>query len=198
LCGPASRTRAAPEWLYGHAQPEWAERYGPRFAHARLPESPTKQQALAEAIGADGSALLPAVYRAEAPPYLRTMPAGDALRQIWVHHDLAREDGGVTRRDHDNVPPAARFISSPDDLDAHSARTYSIQWVGYTGRLIETCDDVTPPLITHVLTTTAPVDDRQATAAMHAALEAKGLLPPCHIVEAGYVEAERLTVSQRG
>jgi transposase len=188
---------AAPEWLRGHARPEWVERYGPRFAHARLPESSTKQQALAEAIGADGSALLHAVYRAEAPPSLRTVPAVDILRQIWVQNYLAHEDGGVTWRDNDNIPPAARFISSPYDLDAHYARRYSIQWVGYKVHLTETCDDVTPPLITHVLTTAAPVDDSKATAAIHAALEIKGLLPRCHIVDAGYVDAELLAVSQR-
>jgi transposase len=63
--------------------------------------------------------------------------------------------------------------------------------------LTETCDDVTPPLITHVLTTTAPVDDSKATAAIHAALATKGLLPRCPIVDAGYVDAELLAVSQR-
>jgi IS5 family transposase len=188
---------AATEWLRGHAQPEWVTRDGPRFAHARLPESSTKQQALAEAVGADGSALLHAVYRAETPPSLRTVPAVDILRQIWVHNDLAREDGGVTWRDHDNIPPAARFISSPDDLDAHYARQDSIQWGGSKVHLTETCDDVTPPLITQVLTTTGPVDDSKAAAAIHAALETKGLLPRCHIVDAGDVDAERLAVSQR-
>jgi transposase len=121
---------AAPEWLRGHAQPEWFARYGPRVAHSRLPESPAKRRALAEAIGADGNALLHAVYSAEAPPSLRTLPAVEALRRIWVQNYLAHEDGGVTWRDHDNSPPAARFISSPDDPDAHYARKYSIQWVG--------------------------------------------------------------------
>jgi transposase len=76
-------------------------------------------------------------------------------------------------------------------------RKYSIQWVGYTVHLTETCDDVAPPLITHVLTTTAPVDDSKATAAIHAALETKGLLPQWHLVDAGDVDAERLAVSQR-
>jgi transposase len=188
---------AAPEWRRGHAQPEWGERYGPRVAHARLPESPTTRQAFAEAIGVDGSAWLHAVYRAEAPPSLRTLPAVDILRQIWVQNYLAREDGRVTWRNNDNIPPAARFISSPYDLEAHYARKYSIQWVGYKVHLTETCDDVTPPLITHVRTTTAPVDDGQATAAIHAALETKGLLPRCRIVDAGYVDAELLAVSQR-
>jgi transposase len=109
----------APEWLRGHAQTEWVARYGPRFAHSRLPESSTKRQALAEVIGADGNTLLRAVYSAEAPPSLRTLPAVEALRQLWVQNYLTWENGRVTWRDHDNIPPAARFISSPYDLDAH-------------------------------------------------------------------------------
>ncbi len=48
-----------------------------------------------------------------------------------------------------------------------------------------------------MLTTTAPVDDSTATAPIHAALETKGLLPACHIVDTGYVDAELLAVSQR-
>lgn len=188
---------AAPAWLRGHAQPAWLARYGPRGAQARLPESATTQQALAEAMGADGRVLLHAVSRAAAPPSLRTGPAVDSLRQIWVQHDRVPEDGRVPWRNHDHIPPAARFISAPDDLEAHDARQYSIPWGGYTGHLTDTCDDGTPPLITHVRTTTAPVDDSTATAAMHAALETKGLLPRCHIVDAGYVDAERLAVSQR-
>jgi hypothetical protein len=56
-----------------------------------------------------------------------------------VQNYLTRESGGVAWRDHDNIPPAARFISSPYDLDAHYARKYSIQWVGYNVHLTETC-----------------------------------------------------------
>jgi hypothetical protein len=56
-------------------------------------------------------------------------------------------------------PPTARFISSPDDLDAHDARKDSTYSDGDTGHLTETSGDGTPPLITHAPTTTAPVDD---------------------------------------
>jgi transposase len=96
---------AAPEWLRGRAQPEWFARHGPRIAHARLPESSAKRQVLADVIGADGNTLLHAVYSAEAPPSLRTLPAVEALRQIWVQNYLTRESGGVAWRDHDNIPP---------------------------------------------------------------------------------------------
>jgi transposase len=137
------------------------------------------------------------VYSPEAPSSRRTLSAVDILRRIWVQHDLLHEDGRVTWRDHHNIPPAARFISSPDDLDARYARKHSTQWVGYNVHLTDTCDDETPPWITHVLTTTAPVDDSKTTAFIHAALETKGLLPRRHIVDTGDVDAERLAVSQR-
>jgi transposase len=188
---------AAPEWLRAHAQPQWFERYRPRFEHSFLPESPTKRQALADVIGANGAALLPAEYTDEAPSSLRTLPAVDVLRQISVQNYLPHQNGGVTWRDHHNIPPAAQFISSPDDLDARYACKHSIQWVGYKVHVTETCEEVTPPLITHVLTTTAPVPDSKTTVSIHAALETKGLLPQCHIADSGYVDAERLAVSQR-
>jgi transposase len=95
-----------------------------------------------------------------------------------VQNYLRHEDGNVTWRDNQNIPPAARFISSPYDLDVRYARKHSIQWVGYKVHLTETCDDETPSLITHVLTTTAPVDDSKATAAIHAALETRGVPAP--------------------
>jgi transposase len=125
------------------------------------------------------------------------LSAVEALRQIWMQHDLPHEGSGVTRRDHQNIPPAAQFISSPYDVDARYARKHSTRLVGYTGHLTETCDDETPPLITHVLTTTAPVDDSQTSASIHTALETKGLLPQRHLVDTGYVDAERLTASRR-
>ena len=126
---------------------------------------------------------------APCPPWI--FCAGSGCKTI----SLARTAGGPGAITH--IPPAARCISSPYDLDAHYARKPSIQWVGYKVHLTETCDAETPPLITHVLTTTAPVDDSQATASIHAALETKGLLPRRHIVDTGEGDAEQLAVSQR-
>ena len=51
--------------------------------------------------------------------------------------------------------------------------------------------------LTHVETTPAPVDDSQVTAQLHAALQAKDLLPSRHIVDTGYLDAELLATSQR-
>jgi transposase len=152
---------------------------------------------LADTIGADGALLLHAIYSPEAPAYLRTLAAIDILRQVWVQNYLIDGEGRRRWRDNQNIPPAARFVSSPYDVEAHYACKHNTQWVGYKVHLTETCDDETPPLIVDVLTTTAPVDDSKATAPIHTALETKGLLPACHIVDTGYVDAELLAVSRR-
>ena len=191
-----SLAEAAPVWLRVQMPPEWYTRYGARLEDYRLPKDKAKRQALAQTIGADGVALLRAVYAPAAPAALRGLPAVECLRQIWVQNYLPTVDG-VTWRDNANSPPAAHFVSSPYDLDAHYARKHTTQWVGYKVHLTETCDDVLPPLITHVETTSAPGDDSQVTAQLQAALQERALLPSRHIVDTGYLDAELLATSQR-
>jgi transposase len=191
-----SLAEAAPGWLRVQMPSEWYTRYGARLEDYRLPKEKAQRHALAETIGADGIALLHAIYAPSAPASLRDLPAVELLRQIWVQNYLPTADG-VTWRENDNIPPAAGFISSPYDPDAHYARKHTTQWVGYKVHLTETCDDETPPLITHVETTPAPVDDSQVTAQLHAALQEKALLPSRHIVDTGYLDAELLATSQR-
>ena len=191
-----SLAEAAPVWLRVQMPPEWFTRYGSRLEDYRLPKDKEKRYALAETIGADGIALLHAIYAPSAPTMLHDLPAVELLRQIWVQNYLPTEEG-VRWRENDNIPPAACFISSPYDPDAHYARKHTTQWVGYKVHLTETCDDELPPLITHVETTPAPVDDSQVTAQLHAALQAKALLPSRHIVDTGYLDAELLATSQR-
>ena len=53
------------------------------------------------------------------------------------------------------MPPAARLIQSPFDLDARYSYKREREWMGYKVHLTETCDEHTPNLITHVLTTNA-------------------------------------------
>ncbi|WP_245444606.1 hypothetical protein [Microvirga sp. KLBC 81] len=61
--------------------------------------------------------------------------------------------------------------------EVHYAKKQSIIWIGYKVHLTETCDNSGLHLITHVETTPAPVVDRDALEDIHAALDAKGLLP---------------------
>jgi hypothetical protein len=61
-------------WLQTHLQPVWLERYGARVENYRLPKTETERQRLAATIGADGFALLQAVYASGTPPEVRTEP----------------------------------------------------------------------------------------------------------------------------
>jgi transposase len=186
----------APEWLRGQMQSAWFTRYAPRLEDDRLPKEKAKRHALAQTIGADGAALLRAVYAPTTPVEIRALPTVECLRQIWVQNYLPTADG-VTWRENDTIPPATCFISSPYDPEAHDARKPTPQWIGDKVHLTETCDDETPPLLTHVETTPAPVDDSQVTAQLHAALQKKDLLPRRHLVDTGYLDAELLATRQR-
>lgn len=187
----------APDWLRAQAQPEWVERYDRRAEDDRLPAKKEQRQALAQRIGADGVALLTAVYAAEAPTWLRAVPAVELLRRVWIQNFLQTAEGVRWRTDEDGIPPSSHFISSPYDAEAHYARKRTTSWVGYKVHLTETCDDDTPHLITHVETTAAPVADGAVTPVVHHALQEKALLPATHIVDTGYLDAELLFTSRQ-
>jgi len=184
-----------PAWLQAQVDPDWFDLYGPRFEQYRLPKTKQERQALAERIGADGYHLLTAVYDDTAPPWLREVPAVETLRQVWIQHFML-DDGQVRWRQAGNLPPAQRLIQSPYDVEARYSRKRQTTWTGYTAHLTETCDEETPHLITNVETTAATTPDGPVTAAIHAHLAEKGLLPAEHIVDAGYIDADELVYSQ--
>ena len=75
---------AAPDWLPTVTDvADWGRRYGARVDTWRLPTSKTKRAELMVAYGTDAVALLRAVYDADAPPWLRELPAVDVLRRCW-------------------------------------------------------------------------------------------------------------------
>ena len=82
---------AAPDWLRKHMQAEWADRYGKRFENYRLPRDKAQREALAALIGADGLALLRALYAPNAPGFVRQLPAVSVLRQVWVQQFVVEE-----------------------------------------------------------------------------------------------------------
>lgn len=57
---------------------------------------------------------------------------------------------------------------------------------------LSACDDDTPHLVVHVVTTGATEPDLDAAWPVHEALEAKGLLPAEHYPDGGYVDADLL------
>lgn len=96
----------APAWLRAQLPPEWATRYGARFEAYRLPKAQLERHALAEQLGADGSQLLAGLWAAATPVSVRTLPAVEVLRQVWVQQ-YYEEAGQVQWRTADNCPPAA-------------------------------------------------------------------------------------------
>ena len=187
----------APDWLRAHGRPEWVKRYERRPEDDGLASKQAERQALAEAIGRDGLELLVAIDSDEAPSCLRDLPALRVLGAVWIQNYLLTETGVRWRTEKEGLPPAARFISSPYDTDAHYARKHATSWVGYKVHLTETCEDDTPNLITNVATTAGPVADGAATPDIHQALAERDLLPGCHVVDTGYLDAELLVTIPR-
>lgn len=182
----------APDWLRAHTQPTWPARYIRRGLGERLPVSKEARVTWATAIGADGYALLAAVYAPDAPAWLRQVPAVQGLRQIWVQNFYREGERIHWRTDERGIPPASAFISSPHDGDAHYGKKGTTQWVGYKVHLTESCEEDAPLLITNVETTPGPVADGDMTPTIHRALERKQLLPATHLVDTGYLDAALL------
>ncbi len=185
----------APDWLGAWVPPEWADRYARRIEADRLPAKQAARDARALTIGADGYALLAMVYGADAPAWLREVPAVATLRRVWVQQ-YHRVEGAVRWRGAEEIPPGAIFISSPHDEDAHYARKRTTQWVGYKVHVTETCERELPHLITNVETTAGPTADGEATPRIHQALQGRDLLPSVHLVDTGFLDAALLVASR--
>jgi transposase len=84
---------------------------------AHLPQSQEERQTVAELIGRDGSNLLVDIYAADAPAWLREIPAVQILRRIWMQNYVWVE-GQIHWRDNDHLPPGKQFINSPYDPEA--------------------------------------------------------------------------------
>lgn len=184
-----------PEWLQSRVPPEWYTRYRARFELYRLPKAESERQALAATVGTDGHQLLAWVWAPDAPPGVRQLPAVEVLRQVWVQQSY-QEAGQVHWRSADNLPPAPQLLHSPYDPEARYSRKRDTAWVGYKVQLTETCESTHPHLLTHVVTTPAPLPDTAVPAAIQAALVAKNLPPGEHLVDRGYVDADIVVSSQ--
>jgi len=185
-----------PAWIRATIPSEWVERYGQRAEASRLPTGDKERVVFAEAVGRDGDALLDAIWSADAPEWMRSLPAVETLRQVWVQSFVPVEDS-VRWRQKDNLPPSSLRISSPYDPEARYAHKRSTTWVGYKVHLSETCDEETPHIITNVHTDEAIINDNNALPQIHRQLSEAELLPEKHLVDAGYIEATQLVESRR-
>jgi transposase len=147
-----------------------------------LPNKQAERDVLVAQIGADGLALLNAALSDNAPAELRSLPAIELLRKVWVQNYVPTEGGLRWRTTDDGLPPATQFISSPYDPEAHLAQKQSTAWIGYKVHLTETCEPETPNLITDVQTVLAPIADWDCLPVIHQGLAKRALLPDQHLV----------------
>ncbi|WP_157383376.1 IS1182 family transposase [Nonomuraea coxensis] len=141
---------ADPGWISRVLElPGWAERYRARIDSWRLPSSQTRREELARAYGADGYALVEAVYAPFSPLWLRNLPAVQALRVMLIQNYVRvtdrkgrevvkrrrpLEDGG------EGLPPGRSRLTSPYDTDARwAAKGDDFFWNGYKVHISETC-----------------------------------------------------------
>jgi transposase len=194
-----------PDWLQAIAPVAWYECYSRRIEDSRLPATEAKRQAYAQTVGEDGFRLLDALDAPEAPQAARALPVIEALRRTWQRHyertpgeaaaDGTRLESQVRFRTSGTLPPAAESIESPYDADARYRHKRDTQWTGYLVHLSETCEPAAPHLLTHVHTTPATVHEAQCTAVIQQALVDKDLPPSEHLVDAAYIDAVLLVIS---
>jgi transposase len=184
-----------PHWLRAHVSVEWFERYGERFMATRLPKTEPERQAVVLAIGQDGWNLFIALWQDPTCIALRDAPAIEMLRQVWLQN-YAWVDEQLQWRAQDNLPPSARMIQSPYDVETHYSTKRETEWVGYKVHLTETCEADTPHLITNVETTPANRRDHEVMNPIHQKLASQDLLPDDHLVDAGYTDADVLVTSE--
>jgi transposase len=188
--------KRAPDWVAAQLPAGFVTRYSTRFDEFHLPKVLSQRHALAEEIGADGLALLTLLYEAPTPASVRTLPAVAVLRRVWLQQYVVREDR-LCWRSAEELPPNARLIVSPYDVDARMSIKRDTRWTGYKAHLTETCDAARPNLVTQVATTAATTADGQLTATIHAELAARKLLPGEHLVDTSYMEVGVLVTSRQ-
>jgi len=186
----------APEWLRAWAAPEWYTRYNQPLTTFRLPQKTAERDELAVQIGWDGLTLMETIYYGpDTPAMVRELDTVEILRQVWVQQYVLIE-GDLNWRERKDMPPAARLIQSPFDVEARYSRKRTVEWVGYKVHLTETCNDDAPHLITHVHTTNATEQDYDTVEPIHQDLESMDCLPDEHLVDMGYTSAPLLFDSQ--
>jgi transposase len=185
-----------PTWVAANVEASWYLKYARRFESNRQTQTKDGIIATAEEVGRDGMALLEKIWTEDAPPYLRSLPAVETLRQCWVAQFW--EENGVLRWRHaGNLPPSPARIDSPYDLDAHYGIKRTTEWVGYKVHLTEVCSPGVPHLITNVDTTAAFAPDAAHVANGQEELAKRKLLPKRQLVDSSYIGSQIVLESRR-
>ena len=186
----------APVWLQTIAEPKWYKRYGKPVHEYKMPKDKEKRAALASQIGADGIALLTAIYEDLDMRWLAEVEAVETLRLIWIQQ-FYYEGEQIQLRNKRDQTTATELLVSPYDTDARIGQKRQSYWRGYKVHLTECCDAEMPNVITNVETCPAPEADVERTATVHANLAAKQLLPSQHVVDTGYTSGEQIVAAQQ-
>jgi transposase len=174
----------APDWLKKQVTNDWFDRYSQRVEAWKLGlVKKEEKEAFMAQIGQDGSHLLFAVYRPDAPAHCSRLPQVQLLRQMWVQQ-FFWENGQLHLRKKDTLPPSHLTIRSPYDPEAHFGQKRDLTWYGYKVHFSETCDSDLPHLITCVQTTDACTTDMQQTQSVHEEMAYHDMLPQIHLVDA--------------
>ena len=167
-----------------------------RVDDSRLPEKAKDRDAYAQLIGNDGATLLDALWSEVAPGWMRSLPAVETLRRVWVEQFMI-VDGVAQLRPAEFLAQSSARIHSPYDTQARFASKRSTKWLGYKVHLTETYGEETPNIITNVQTEEATVNDNYSLGEIHERLSKSELLPDKHLVDGGYIEASNLVESRR-
>jgi Transposase DDE domain len=195
--GLEAAAACAPDWLRSIAAPEWFTRYGPRVDGYRLPKGASERVALAEQIGRDGVSLYAASRLPGAPECVKTLPALEALRAIWLQKYYQDEHGLHWReRERHGRPPGALLILSPYDLDVRWSTKRGQDWIGYKAQISEACDDLLPHIITYVAAVPATESDVDTIEPLHEKLAATRCRPAEHFVDSGYISAGHILAAR--
>jgi transposase len=186
---------AAPGWLAPLTGAGWADRYGARIDAYRFPKGEDARRQWAGQVGRDGFTLLDAVSAPGAPPWLRQVPAVQALRRAW-DQQYHRDGQEVRWREGRDLPPGGQRLASPYDPDARYGVKRGHGWTGYKVHLTETCEPGLPHLVVNVETTAATTDDAEMTPVIHQHLAGRRLAPGEHAVDAGYVSARNILAAR--
>ena len=124
----------------------------------RVPKEAGKRAARACQVGAAGEQRLDAVGAPTSAPHLCTLPAVEALRQLWGQPYYRGTGSGLAAvrwRPPEEQPPAAVRLPSPYELEARSCTKRDTHWVGSPRHRTEPCELAPPDLIPPGRTTPA-------------------------------------------
>jgi transposase len=192
-----SLAQVVPEWLQRIAPTEWSQRYGGQWDVEPRPKNKAAHRERAEQIGRDAVLLWQALSAQEDLLWVPQIPALKVLRLVWLQN-LYETDGVLHWREAGNIPPAAKALCSPFDLDARYSVKNETTWTGYKSHITESCDAEAPHILLHIITTRATQQDNEVVADLHAALALKAVIPATHFMDQGYNDSRTLMAAHEG